>query len=54
MSAVAKTGSTQYFRSNAAGTGYEFVGLSLVNADISAGAGIAGSKVVPAVRRTKH
>jgi hypothetical protein len=48
MSAVAKTGGTQYFRSNPANTGYEFVALSLANADISASAAIAGSKVVPA------
>ena len=47
MGAVAKTGGTQYFRSNPANTGYEFVSLSLTNSDISAAAAIAGSKVVP-------
>jgi len=47
MTAVAKTGGTQYFRSNPANTGYEFVSLAVVNSDISAGAAIAGSKIVP-------
>jgi hypothetical protein len=47
MSAVAKTAGSQYFRSNAANTGYEFATLSLTNTDIAAGAAIAGTKISP-------